>query len=417
MEKERNSTEDIFRVEQSVMTKINLDRLYTVTGDRVAESILAFICYQHQFSLFGYGILNPEEFAKLFGYSGRYLREEVEHPFQEQMLSVPQVGTKVDMRTGQVTRIDSSELVCKKRIENALFTLANYVLSLTITNVETDRILYRSYSAMRLFDSFAVITDRVTGKILYQYHLDERFRRSLATLYLKASLPSIVALRPCGLGAMYFFLVRTRDAVFAKGTTSTLPERTPSFDELCKLADIPSTMETKYRKRKLKAAFDLVRERTELDYTVEWVKNGGKEKYTPIFHFIPAVGQIIFEPSSVAADFYRKEEKLLVAVNEFKHNLYEACPKTGDVYSREHVEKIFYEWLKSDSPEFDDCLSGVFSKSALDAGCFIPRDIDERVKLFKQLVAQKGAEYLDEWVIDLFSGSLRLRPQEVPFRR
>ncbi len=392
-----------FRMEKSVLTKANFDELSMISGDRIPEALLQYICYEHQWNVFGYGVLDPSVFANSFRFSGNYLLSAHENPYQLQLRKILKNGIrKVNRLKARSSHKGQDEFICANRLENALFILANYQLNVTSTSVIDDRILVRQIGFLRVIESFAMIQDLKTGKILYTYRLNDNFRRNLSSLYLTAKRGSFISLRRSGLGVLYTFLLTLRDAVFAKGRSSTEINNTPDFEHLCSLADISQNKEPKYRKRDLNLAFDKIRKVTELEFDVEWVKGDGIERYVPLLHFIPSLD---FTSESVA-NVRRYNERISVAVLEFKHNLAEICPYPGNRFDSE-AEKYFYSWLKTDNPEEIRSIRFALEKTFVNLGCGIPGDIAQRVSYMQHLASCKDPEDIDRWLSLIFSDNSR----------
>lgn len=406
---ERDGAE-LFRMEKSVMTKSNFDELGMASGDRIPEALLEFICYEHQYNIFGFGVLDPAEFARKFHFSHRYLIGKHEAPYQAQLMKILSRNAQgTDRRGRTAAAVDSvPDILCETRIENALFILANYPLNITSTSVLEDKSLVRQYGFLRVLDSFSMHQDGRTGKITYYYRLDDKFRRNLSSLYLTTSRDSLVALRKTGLGALYVFLLKLRDALFAEGRTATEPGTTPSFEYLCSVAGVPAYEEwkdaPKYRKRRLNACIAKVREETELEFTLEWVRGDGRERYTPIFTFVPGAGQVVGEPEHGYAKVVRSIERVDVAVHEFKHNLVGVCPFRGDRYSSE-AEDFFFRWIASEDPEQRRLMAFALEQTFINIGCGIPADIQARVSLFSHHARMFGRENFDTWIRDIFANS------------
>ena len=316
---------DFFRMEKSVITKENTDQLFTISGDHIAEAILYHICYEHQYNLFGFGVLDPEAFGEKFGFSMKYLREIHDNPYQNTILKATR--KKTDRRYRNQDIEPEKETYCT-RIQNALFVLMNLPLVVNRTILNDDKRLVREIKPVRILNSLVVIQDKRTGKVSYVYELDNGFLRNLSNLYQTASAKSLAQLRRSGNNLLYLHLLRLRDALFSQGKTSTDTENTPTFAYLCELSGVNTNQEPKYQKRDLNAALKLVRKETELDFEVEWTKDQNGQKYCPILHFIPCLGEII-GPDSWVNGMRRKEERVDVAAVEFKHKLYASQEAPG----------------------------------------------------------------------------------------
>jgi len=396
--------EGLFRMEKSVMTKGNFDCLSEVSGDNIPEALLEYICYEHQYNIFGYGILDPVEFASKFHFSITKILSVHPEPYQMQLRKLHGKATRQNYRLRTSgDRIEQENIFCGTRLENALFILANYALDITATAVMEDHTLIRQYGFLRVLESFSLIQDGKTGKITYAYKLDDKFRRNLSSMYLTTRLESLVALRKSGLGSLYVFLLKLRDALFAEGRTETMVGTTPTFDYLCQLAGISPDKEPKYRKRDLNRSINKIRQETELYFCVEWIFGGGKERYTPIFHFSPRDGQAIGPCNNHYSRHLRDMERIDIAVHEFKHNLVDVCPFKGNRYSPD-AEEYFYKWVATDTPETDNLVRFALEKTFINLGCGIPFDINERVRLFRSYARSRSKEDFSKWIRELFCG-------------
>ncbi len=400
--KEPDCQEDIFRMEKSVLTKSNFDELSMISGDRIPEALLEFICYEHQWNIFGYGVLDPSEFARSFKFSRQYLLTRHDDPYQLQLRKILRKSQRENRRRTRLPYAGQDELICGNRLENALFILANYSLKVTSTAVLEDKTLIRQYGFLRVIDSFSMVQEGKTGKISYTYKLDRNFRRNLSSLYLTTRKDSFVFLRKSGLGVLYVFLLKLREALFSQGKSSTDIYTTPDFEYLCSLGAIHEYDEPKYRKRDLRQALEKIRRKTELAFDIEWVKGSGKERYVPLFHFVPSLDFNNERASSVR----RHAERISVAVLEFKHNLVEICPFDGRRFDDE-AEDFFFRWLQSQDPEQLRAIGFALEKTFINLGCGIPDDIGRRIELLSHLASTRDRGSVDSWLREIFCDSSR----------
>ena len=398
---------ELFRMEKSVMTKSNFEELGMVSGDAIPEALLEYICYEHQYNIFGYGLLDPAEFARMFHFSHNHLTGKHDSPYQFQLRKILQKGAtpknrRLRLGTGHTSPED---MICESRIENALFILANYALNVTATAVLEDHTLIRQFGFLRVLESFTMIQDGKTGKVTYAYKLADNFRRNLSSMYLTTSRDSLVSLRKSGLGSLYVFLLKLRDALFSQGKTTTDISNTPDFEYLCDLAGVADYDEPKYRKRDLNLALRKIQNNTEIEFTVSWGGTAGRQKYTPIFQFMQTSGLLFGTPDTRYVRVMRDRERIDIAVHEFKHNLVEICPFNGNRYS-ERAEDFFFEWIKSDDPEHIRMMVYALEKTFINIGSGIPANIESRINLFQHHARMHGSKGFDEWLRDIFSSQM-----------
>lgn len=390
---------DIFRMEKSVISKENMDNIVRLTNDKVAEALLYYICNEHQYNIFGYGKIDPVVFAEKFGFSERYLREPHPDPFWKTFYKVKdEKKSKTAGRRRTITKLPSYEYT--NRLENALFVLAHLPLMVRSTVVDDNKRLVTRNDFIQILDTLYVIQDKITGKIDYIYKLNERFRRNLSTYYLKTSTQSLVKLRKPGYELLYQCLLRIKESLFSKGLTSTPVESAPSFKYLCELVKIKE-QDAKYMKRNLNLALKKIKEYTELTFEVEWIKGHDQsDKYTPIFHFIPALGEVL-GPNSHHYQAIRFDERIDVACVEFKHQLYELCPKKG-YEDMDRAEEIFFDWLKKTDEQHKKRLRNALEKTFINLACVIPNDLDSRIDYFMNKAQTEPRENFDQWVLYVF---------------
>lgn len=395
-DKNASSQNELFRMERSVLSPENFRQLSSLSGDGIPEALLEFICYEHQYNIFGYGLLDPVDFERRFRFSHNYLTSRHSNPYQLQICKDIDAGSVVRDRRTRYGKEDSpnEDELWLNRLENGFFLLGNVSLNLKTTAVLPGNRLKRQHMFIRILDSFSVIQDIRTGKVRYAYKLNDDFRRNLASLYLTISCDSIVALRKSGLQALYFYLVQLRDALYNDGRTSTDASNTPKFEALCRCCNISEELEPKYRKRNLNAAFAKVCKSTELDFRVEWVKGDQSERYTPIFHF--AANKEFEElKGHYSRSVFRYTQRRMVAANELLHNLIEACPFIGDRYA-DDAEQFFYKWLQSEDPRHIRLMSYALERTFVNLGCGIPADIDRRIQNLQFHVQRRGVKGIDD---------------------
>lgn len=413
------ATSERFRMERSVVSKNNFDLLKNISKDRIPETLLEYICYEHQYNVFGYGVLDPEQFARRFHFAPSFLREIHEDPYQIRVRGVraekenrrkrlpakEAAKTTTDALSPFVEEEGKGQgISCFTRLENALYVLANFPLDVTATEVLDDRSLVRKYTSLRVLKSFSYIQDAVTGKICYTYELEPDFRRNLSSLYLSVDINSLVRLRRSGLGALYLFLVKVRDAVFHEGKSCTEPGF-PAFDYLCRLADIPDYAgNMKYRKRDLKARLKKIADNTELRFSVDWLPDGSGEKYAPVLYFLPELGQAVGGPDSGLEKSRRDNERLLVACSEFKYNLAQACGYKKSPHTPE-AEDFFFEWIRRDDDEAVAQIRTALAKTFINLSYTIPEDLSKRIELFCWHASREDRSAFDKWLPEVFTGN------------
>lgn len=407
-----NITEDKpFRIHRSLCYDDIMGEFRRVSGDSVTESIVADICFHHQFDIFGFSLLDQETFGVRMGYSKSYLRQKHPAPFQSQTEGAQLVSS---FRKRQHNEIDGNALRCDDRIQNALYVLTHYAVSLH-SILETDGKLVQIFDTYTILDKFYVIQDEKTGKVRYGYHVNEKFLLALNRFFLYVDMNSLLKLRASGLGGLYCYLTNVAQAVYAEGRVATTIENTPSFAKLCKLAGIRGEI-PKYNKRHLQDALKKIAKETDLKFTVTWLRGKGKQAYTPIFTFIPRRVDHVKNGFQWGTRF-DDSEMMETLVLELKHNLYTACPKGDNPFSID-AEKVFFTWIKGLSEADEENIRRILSNTFYRAGCEIPRDIESRVKHFIWCANNKSTQEFDSWLTSVFSYySSGFRYRTIPLER
>ena len=394
---------DIFRMERSILNKKNIDTLNRISENDIPEHLLYYISYEHQYNIFGYGIIDPESFAMLFGYSSLELKRKHPNPFQRQLKIIAEGEKRKSLRTRKGNEIKNDEIVCDTKLENALFILSNFPLRLTSTTIVDNAYLVRSQETFLVLDNFTIIQDIKTGKVHYLYHVNDKFRRNLSTFYQNMSLNSLINLRGTKATKLYRHILAFRDALFAQGMSSNTPETAPDFDYLCELAEISKNLLPKYRKDKLKTALNKIATLTELKFKYEWVKGSKeKEKYTLILHFDTTFGDIpLLNSLTHTQESKKRSDKINIVVNEFKHNLYNLCPLRENRYS-DTAKQDFHRWLMSLDNEDEKTVQDLCLELKLafvNAGCKSPNLLESRINNFINIVKNENdLDKLDECI-------------------
>lgn len=395
------------RIHREILTGNFLGILRNISGDRVAESLLAYICWQYQFDVFQYGFLDPEKFANQMGYSLNYLRETLEEQLTFQAKDTPKerMPHPVSLRVRSKDEIRGDDYRCIKRIDNAFYLLSHRLVSiegLRTVNTQYGKHLERHNTTYVILEYFAIVQNEISGKISYKYRLSEPFRLALNNYYLTFTLDSLVKLRRRGLSALYGHLVTVSRAVFAQGRTKTLLDSTPSFELLCNLGNIEYASPAE-RKKNLSKDLLAVDKLSNLHFDFEWVRGPNqKERYTIIFTFKPEVGDMPSTRFGQNSTIEARNNRVSIAVLEFTHNLIKACPIDYQSISRTTKEQ-FFEWLSDLNKKTDfEEIHCLLANSFVNAGLQIPKNIRERVEVFFRSANVLGENKFEEWMRQIF---------------
>ena len=393
MENFRNTT---FRIEKTVFSRKNLEILCNLTGDNIVIALLMYIFFQHQYDILGYGIIVPDDFMNLMGYSRAYIRSIPDHK-EEDANQLPSVQTNSEICSRQTLK-SQLESLPKNRIERGLFALTNSTLFIQTTTINTDRYLMRRVQSTKILKEYSCLREKTTGITKYCYLVDEDVRRNLNTFYNKVNLNSTIQLRKSpNLLQLYLFLVRLKDALYAKNMTKTPLKEAPSFDYLCEISGINTTAEKRYQKRDLCEAFAKIKERTELDFTVTWEKNSNGHRYIPMIQFHPTEEENNIINSERVGSIDKKKEKIDVAATELTHQLLQIWHNS----TKDTEQDSFAHWLQNDDQTIISDITKCLEDTLINIGCKCLKSSSDIVhQLIAKLRALDNLQDLKKLVLD-----------------
>ena len=256
-----------FKIEENVFSKQNAERIKSLSGNNITESLVAYICLRYDNDNSKSGLMDPRYFARLFDYGTDYLRMKNNNPFQKTNEPESFNSKKVNMRN----RPDINE---KKRfennIENAFYILSKFHL-LNVTNQEEYTVL----------DKFEVTQNATYGKIYYKYTLNDTFIDNLKNSRIKIDLASFNNLRKSGLTSLYFYLNLYSHILEQEEMEQNIKIEL-DFEELCEIGNVNTNLDKKYQKRDLNEAIKRIDRDTNLRLHVEWNRDRNNKKYIPI---------------------------------------------------------------------------------------------------------------------------------------
>ena len=330
--------QDLIRVDKNFAHNI-MDFSMFQEDKLLVKSLIYYFCWTYEKNIFGFGTLDPYDFAAKFGFTPNYLRSRHPNPKQLQGKKDKEVKKLYDIQ-----RVNPSERVYDTFLENALFRLRTETVYFSnggkvFESDGSSRHIAKIGEIRFLKDFEVTITKTRSGqkKIVYTYELDPNFIDNLTSYYMKANQEAVKALRKPGLDDLYLYIKNLKENLFLKKEYIA----TPSFNLLCKLAHI-NDKEPKQRKKKLNKSMDRVKEFNDLDIDdFFWTKGENmRYAYQPVIHY-----KKLFE--GTRDDKVIKNERFDIFTQNLMHELLNTFrkkyPKWYDSLER---EDNFLKWLQ-----------------------------------------------------------------------
>jgi len=330
-------TENLFRLDKNVAHNIRDFRAFD-EDKQIIKALISFFAFNLQHDLFGYGKLDPSEFAKLMGYSPNYLRSKHPNPACLKDMSKKEIEK---IYKSQENYPDHKEYrIFDSVLENALYILrynrVRYTSKGTTFQLNGENLTKISLDEVQFLTELSIVfktTKSGQTKVIYTYKLADSFINNISNYYLKSNKDSLKMLRKPGLDELYLYL-KNLITTFALQDTH---KGFSSFKLLCDLAYI-NIENPPDRKKKLSQAFQKINEKTELDVCLNWHKDGSsKYAYTPEIEYSHEQISEIKNGSSI------REERATIFMQNLRYELTQAYRR--DVFVNDLGQSIEPELL------------------------------------------------------------------------
>jgi hypothetical protein len=339
----------------------------------ITTQLVYHFCETYQTNIFGFGVLDPDEFATKYRLDKHNLKRKVKDPVQLQGKSEAEIKALYERQAA-----NPSMRVFDSVLENALYILLsrNIVLARGGKKVVQgqgtgkgfgvrEEVVYDKLTSVQVLKNLEVIfmkSRRGEQKVLYHYVLNPDIIGNLTEYFLVSSKNNLINLRGNKTDRLYLFLANLRDSMFVHGQTSTTIENTPSFTELCRVANVDtvyksgakagSAKDAKYLKRDLKQKLDYLiahNEDKNFSFTYHFVhgKPGHRWAYFCLFDFA------LRHENAVEEKEWRNTERRSIYINNTVYEFLDYFKKlnahTYANYSNntDMLQNVFLKWLKS----------------------------------------------------------------------
>lgn len=374
----------MFRLDKTISKNIAIiKKLVSEKDESLLSSLVYYICYCHEHDLFGYGWLDPKEFAEQFDLHLPNLLRKVEMPYQFNNMDVAEQET-LKLESKKNRRGEVSSFAWDNVIENALYILKERPFSYDIGGVPAENGMFKRTGGMRIITDIAAF--RKDGRhVIYRYKLSNDVLINLNSYFVTVDKNTLIRARKRKLEELYLFIVTLKSNLATKGEWRTTVDNTVPMMLLCEKAHIPShkadgePYEMRYMKRNLNDCIEYLKAGSPdkpcvPDFEFQWAAQPGQKiAYTPIF--------IFSEPSRHQDNMQRTaifKERIMASYIK----LFRVISKTENNFEYRSDEKEFYKWFYN--PDLDPVEKrNAYENACIDAYKKIPKDINERYEKFK----------------------------------
>lgn len=371
---------NLVRVDRNVAYNIS-DFSLIKDDPGLIKSLIYYFCYSYQNNFFGYGVLDPAHFGKIFSYSTNYLSSRIDNPAQFKDRTAEEIKKMKAQEKGA-----PEDRIFDSRLENALYILStapvNFSNSGNIRDYDNDQgYFFRKISSMIFIEELEVRFTRPKSgkgreKILYYYQLNKEFINNLSNYYLKANSESFVKLRKANIDDLYMHLITAKTNLSTKGVNVYKPK----FDKLWQMTG-KIREEKREQKRELKKSLDKITTETELKFALEWeCSPNSKYAYQPIITF-----EGIDMNSKSNEDSKKKEKREIFAQNLIHEMLQVMKQVRAARYHSTERENNFLNWMRDNN--LDKREKGLaYEQAQLKTYLKIPAHIDMyKLSFFKKI--------------------------------
>jgi hypothetical protein len=318
---------------------IEINKVEDIQTQIIIKSLLVYFSFSYQSDLFGYGRLDPYDFAKKTLIDKDLLFKRHPNPkyIQDSNLS----KKKLYEREKNNDKYDSETRVWDNYLENALYILVTTPLfeHYKGSTGNKDFIGLRNHLLLREIQLFPVKVNKGrVEKLYYKYKLDEYFESNLRKFFLQIDFDSYRESRRKNVDALFLAVMNIYNTYKHKG----LNQHHWKLDELLAYFSISPELHIKFQKqklnvqlRKLEAILSGIIPGIKFDWTAG---TGQRWKYVPVLTW----DKVDIEKEK-SKDYDVLED---VFLKHLRKNLYEIY--LNQFKSAAGNDNDFYLWLRSD---------------------------------------------------------------------
>lgn len=298
---------DLIRMDNNILLNgLDFVKMYGTESSLIFDIVL-YNARNYQKNLFAFQEFDIDHFAEKFNYSKSNLLRKHPAPFWDSS----EISTQGIEKFTSV--IDDSLL----RMYLKPLVFSNVVYDMT---TGTKTIKLEKYELIKNLEKHI---NKRKDSYKYTFQIDPFFKKHMNWFYTDMDINSAINLRKSKSVFLYLKFLSLRKMYF----DGVINEVTPSFDELCRLAQLEVKNLSDLKKR-LKTKMSIIQERTNLNFKTEFYKKSGKYNFGVKLHFEDApetnyesikqacLDEVIDTLIEIYKELYKVEGKL--DMHEFK---------------------------------------------------------------------------------------------------
>lgn len=250
----------------------------------LVKSLLYYFAYQHRYQPEQFGVLDPEDFAIVCGFTPGHLRCRHEDP----AILAGKTQKQIDRLYAEAEQL-SERKVLDSNLENALYKLLTtniiyqqrprvFTLKDNTMIHETD---YYSFNFLKNLKVRQITTPAGRQKTIYNYEVTESFINHMGLYFMPCNLQDLVLFRKSRRDDLYLFLIRAREYCLY----GNINQYQSNLDQLCTYANLSLTSDRE-KKRKINDSFKDFKEKVDFDFDLQWkARDGERWEYVPVLFF------------------------------------------------------------------------------------------------------------------------------------
>jgi hypothetical protein len=325
-----NPNHSLIRFDKNLAASgVDFHQSYGPDGQLIFDLIF-YICHTYQKDLFGYGTIDPVEFAKVMGYKRANLFKQHQDPAQFKNDKLLRREFEKIKENGKYdVALSNGDYPMHTVLDNALYRALkeNLVFSKVRKDFSKNETVMEM-EAINLISGLKKYYKEGNKKISYSLKLSSTIEEHLNKYFMIGNTASIIAMRKKNGVALYMYLKNMKDSI----QNSAKKVATPNFDYICKMAMINS-IDAKDRKKYLKRKLEEVLKNTEINFTYRFEKCNGRWDYNIVIEFLEDT--IFIEK----ADIYKE-----LIYDQYKHQL-------KSYFDKLKSPSIWESWLTDNSKD------------------------------------------------------------------
>lgn len=323
--KEENYESDFFRLDKNVAFNVlQFNKIEDAQTRNIVKSLVLYFSFQFQKDLFGYGVIDPTDFAEKMNFHRTYLSRKV---------PVPQ------------SKKDGNKSEFNTYLENALYILATTTIFDEYKGSTDDYnfVGIRNHIILKELELYTRKTSAGgTPKKFYKYKLDENFERNLKKFFLITNLKTYLKAKSFN-GEDFYLQLKN---IYHSNTLKGINIFKWDFQYIIAYFEIndQEVKMQKYRLKKILNKYEEILKHEIKGINFYWEKANEKNKYA--YSLCVKWDKVQME---VVKNINGNNQNQLF-MDSLKRNLYDVFKtqtQLVDLENQEHLPELFFQWLKN----------------------------------------------------------------------